>query len=412
MGGGGGEAASSLYLLKVLLLSLSLPLFWFFLCCVSNAETVAHFEFAEEERLLDDNLQNPPELSSQNNDTHSDDLGVNEVDGLKFFELDDGMGNSSCLTSSDFEILWRRRCKVYQEIMQSYNNLQMRIGSLKEAKDKIISYKPGAWIEEVAGLKVSDYEVPKTTTLMLVGPRGSGKSSLVNRISRTFEDDKFRSERAQVSYNESVGDGTYFLREYMIPRGSTSFCLYDTRSLSENSCDNFEMLKNWMTDGVHHGQLVIRDSDDSCVRKNMKHKARGAGYFSGEKRMVNFVIFVVNGLSVLTSMDDKENRQYTNLLAKTFSCPYLSFKDDKPVVVITYGDLLSHSDRARIRIHLGELLGIPPDTQIFDIPETCDPSTDLTVVDMLRFSLEHADRNLPLRQWWSLNKIACFSSRY
>jgi hypothetical protein len=38
------------------------------------------------------------------------------------------------------------------------------------------------------------------------------------------------------------------------------------------------------------------------------------------------------------------------------------------VVVVTHGDLLSLNDRARVRVHLGELLGIPPAKQIFDIP--------------------------------------------
>lgn len=42
--------------------------------------------------------------------------------------------------------------------------------------------------------------------------------------------------------------------------------------------------------------------------------------------------------------------------------------DDKPVIVVTHGDLLSLSDRARVRVHLGELLGISPTKQIFDIP--------------------------------------------
>lgn len=42
--------------------------------------------------------------------------------------------------------------------------------------------------------------------------------------------------------------------------------------------------------------------------------------------------------------------------------------DDKPAVVITHGDLLSHDERACVRLYLGELLGIPPTTQIFDIP--------------------------------------------
>lgn len=61
------------------------------------------------------------------------------------------------------------------------------------------SYKPGTWIEKARGLKLCDYDVPETTCLILVGPKGSGKSSLINRISKVFEDDKFAPARAQVS---------------------------------------------------------------------------------------------------------------------------------------------------------------------------------------------------------------------
>lgn len=58
--------------------------------------------------------------------------------------------------------------------------------------------------------------------------------------------------------NSSVADGTYFLQEYMIPRNSSSFCVYDTRGLSDDSSDNIEMLKHWMTKGVQKGELIIR----------------------------------------------------------------------------------------------------------------------------------------------------------
>lgn len=63
----------------------------------------------------------------------------------------------------------------------------------------VYSYAPGAWIEKAGGMKLSDYNVPETTSLILVGPKGSGKSSLINKISRVFEDHKYASERAQVS---------------------------------------------------------------------------------------------------------------------------------------------------------------------------------------------------------------------
>ncbi|ESR56780.1 hypothetical protein CICLE_v10020463mg [Citrus x clementina] len=290
----------------------------------------------------------------------------------------------------------RRRDAVFREVLQSYDQLRTRIGSLTDAKNKILSYTPGAWIENVGGMTLSDYDVPKTTSLLLIGPKGSGKSSLVNRISKVFENDKFASERAQVTYNSSVGDGTYFLQEYTIPRGSNSFSLYDTRSLSDDASDNINMIKLWIMEGVRHGELVIRRSDSSSLRNRMRCKARKIGCDPSVIRKVNFVIFVVDGLAVLKSMegDSDVEKQYDQIVATTFNCPYLSFRDDKPVVVVTHGDLLSLTDRARIRTYLGELLGIPPAKQIFDIPESSDPENELIIIDMLRYCLEHADRNL------------------
>ena len=64
---------------------------------------------------------------------------------------------------------------------------------------KLSSYKPGTWVENAGSMRLSDYDVPTTTTLILIGPKGSGKSSLVNRISKVFQHDKFASERAQVT---------------------------------------------------------------------------------------------------------------------------------------------------------------------------------------------------------------------
>jgi len=64
-----------------------------------------------------------------------------------------------------------------------------------------------------------------------------------------------------MSDDSSVREGTYFLQEYMIPRDAISFCLFDTRSLSENFADNDEMLRRWMAKGVRHGELIIRFDD-------------------------------------------------------------------------------------------------------------------------------------------------------
>ncbi|KAL5562159.1 hypothetical protein UlMin_031906 [Ulmus minor] len=328
------------------------------------------------------------DLSIKDKDDRVDNGGSEQIEKL-------GRGFSSA--SLDLETDQRRRESVHREILQSYHELLIRSRGLEEAKTKILSYKPGGWIETVGSTSLTDYDVPKTTCLLLIGPKGAGKSSLINRISKVFDDDKFAPERAQVSYSSSAGDGTFFLQEYMIPRGSTSFCLYDTRSLSDDSEDNINMLKHWMTRGVRRGELVMRDSDSRSLRTTMKCKALKSGYASCEIRKVNFVIFVVNALSVLKSMDNDEDAEenYIQLIVSAFNCPYISFRDDKPLIVVTHGDLLSQSDRARIRVYLGELLGIPPTKQIFDIPDNHDPVTELTIVNMLRHSLEHADKNLP-----------------
>lgn len=154
-----------------------------------------------------------------------------------------------------------------------------------------------------------------------------------------------------------------------------------------------------MTEGVSHGELVMRNSDGPDLRNKLKCKSHQNLHCSNLTRKVNFVIFVVSGLSVLNAMDsgDEADDGYNKMIATMFSCPFLSFKDDKPVLVVTHGDLLSLSDRARVRVYLGELLGISPKKQIFDIPEDCDPATDLTIIDLLRYSLEHADKNFPAK---------------
>ncbi|GAB4841460.1 hypothetical protein Ancab_022176 [Ancistrocladus abbreviatus] len=270
-------------------------------------------------------------------------------------------------TGSTIEFDVKMSENVYREVMRSYDELQARVKSLSEARNKILSYVPGTWIENHS----VDYAIPRTATLLLIGPKRSGKSNLINRISRVFEDDKFASERAQVSYNSSAqdGTGTYFLQEYMVPRNTGRFCLFDTRSLSDDFLQNDEILRHWMTKGVCHGELVT------------------------------------SAISVLQSMssDCGEDRRYAQMLAESFHCPHLSFKDDKPVVAVTHGDLLSLDDRARVRVYLGELLGVSPTKQVFDISEDSEPSTELVIVDMIRHCLEHADRNLPCKGWldWS-----------
>lgn len=283
----------------------------------------------------------------------------------------------------------RQRLNIYAQILTCYEGSQPPIERVYEAKSKILSCTQ---ID-----RAGEHNIPDAATLLLIGPKGSGKSSLINKISGAFEDNTVRSDRAQVSYNSCPGDGTYFLREYVIPKVSGSLRLYDTRGLSFDSSENRKMIERWMTKGVRHGELVARTSDDPVLKAQLKSKAQRSTC-SSPFRTVNYVIFVVNGVSVLESMDigiNEKKRRYLQMIAENFKNPLLSYKDEKPVVVLTHGDLLTVSDRVRVRLLLGDVLCVHPRTHIFDIPENEGLGTKLEIFEMLLHCLEHADINLP-----------------
>jgi hypothetical protein len=61
----------------------------------------------------------------------------------------------------------------------------------------------------------------------------------------------------------------------------------------------------------------------------LKCKGGKKGFFSSKRRKVNFVICVVNGLSVLNAMENARGdleARYIEAIVSTFNCPYLSFK--------------------------------------------------------------------------------------
>jgi hypothetical protein len=83
--------------------------------------------------------------------------------------------------------------------------------------------------------------------------------------------------------------------------------------------------------------------------------------------------------------------------------------DDKPAVVVTHGDRLTAQQRMHVRNELVELLGIPLQ-QIFDISGCDDYETDLSVLDMLRYCIQHAEQNFPIKKNYLLE--VCFLPLY
>ncbi|KAM0903192.1 hypothetical protein ACQ4PT_018817 [Festuca glaucescens] len=295
-------------------------------------------------------------------------------------------GSDGCSVCDDPEV----------EALLYGNRLQVHVRSLREAKELIRRYKPGYWIEGVGGTEAGDYVLPDITALLLVGPRGAGKSTLVNRITRVFDKDDghFSPDRAQVCYN-SKSNGTCFIQEYKIPRHSNGMCIYDTRSLSGNPEKDFKILQRWMTKGISHGEMVMWDTDDDTKIKNLKSMGRQHSVLPCKSRKVNFVIFVVDGTSILRSIDN-DKKGYMDILRQTFMNPFLSFGDDKPAVVVTHGDRLSFQQRSYVQNELADTLAIPLQ-QIFDIPGSDDYETEMAVLDMLHYCVQHAEQNFPMK---------------
>ncbi|KAL1557507.1 hypothetical protein AAHA92_08075 [Salvia divinorum] len=278
-----------------------------------------------------------------------------------------------------------QRLKVYTKVLRSYEDLQSKIDGLEDANSRILNLRHSHILSR-------EFGAPDPSSFLVVGPKGSGKSSLINKISRVFEYNVFQPARAQVSCNSSPEDGTYFIHKYMVPRNSASFILYDTRGLSDDASENLKMIKPWMTKGVRDGELVTRESDSETLKARLKCMDR-EGSSSGQASSIHFVIFVVNGLSVLESMNstDETKKGYSEMIKTAFKNPWLSFKDGMPAIVVTHGDLMSLSDRVRVRVYLGELLGVDPTDQIFDIPENDDPATKLAKFDLLFYCLDRAE---------------------
>jgi len=236
---------------------------------------------------------------------------------------------------------------------------------------------------------------------------GAGKSTLVNNLIRVLNRKTNDFDRAQVC-GDAGENGTYFLNEYALCEKSNNICVFDSRGISEVATQEaLTCLEDWMVHGVRHNQMVTRDCDSDKVKQAVENKGRHGHHKLSKRRSVNFVIFVVNALSVhkmyLTPQDGDHTPR--DNLRRLFKFPFLSFNDARPVVVMTHGDLLkSDNDRLETRIYLGEQLGVPAVDYIFEysahtgrfVEEGDDcPVNDLILLEMVEFALQRADRNLP-----------------
>lgn len=150
----------------------------------------------------------------------------------------------------------------------------------------------------------------------------------------------------------------------MLCDGSQNICVYDSRGLSEvDTAEAQSILRCWLEKGVRHGQMVVRfvisrvlvlqifggnasvslldvstiltilvapsrPSDSSSTRYALECKARHGHHKISKKRNINFVIFVVNAVSLNNIKKTSDWASRMNLI-KLYKSPFLSFTGDK-----------------------------------------------------------------------------------
>ena len=75
-------------------------------------------------------------------------------------------------------------------------------------------------------------------------------------------------------------------------------------------------------------KFSIRGMDNKRLSKILKLKG-DKGFFSSKSRKVNYVICVLNGLSILNVIENAGGAleaRYIEQIVSTFNCPFLSFK--------------------------------------------------------------------------------------
>lgn len=311
-------------------------------------------------------------------------------------ELTDKIHNLLALGSMKKEGIIDRIRLQYKVLHE--NNEQ----SLVDAREWMKRYRPGAGIHKVGGLCNAGYAIPEATTLLIVGCAGAGKSCLVNNMIRVLNDVTDGFDRAQTYVD--TGNGSLFLQEYFPFADAKHFCIFDSRGFSSTKIsEDLDVIKKWMVGGICHGEAVCRPSDTKTTREAFEGRGRQGHSDFTVRRRVDYNIFVVNAFTVHRMRESHDVAAIENL-AMLYNSPFLSFKDDAPVVVMTHGDMLAPEDRVNTRIFVGELLGVSPVDQVFDIscfkersvhPGDVDTVNDLVLLNMLKFSLERADKNLP-----------------
>ncbi|XP_050377690.1 uncharacterized protein LOC126794937 [Argentina anserina] len=306
---------------------------------------------------------------------------------------------------------------------------------VNELRHKLLTYRSGDFWMPTGGISKDNMDIPPVATILLVGFSASGKSSLVNLMYSVLG----RSGLVPFAQtSSSSGSGrTKLLKEHNVVRSLHSgFCVYDSRGFDYNEIGETsvgEELSSWMSYGIHQNQKCLRsgDLDDvphhDFVGDDMHDDFPTMSKYNWSsnfvRRTVNCVMVVANMAEIYKAFKAGDTKLIEAARQLFCSSAFQNCDDEKPILILTHGDMLSTEERIEARLKICGCVGVSETTGVYDIvclteygflAEESDPISAYALAEAVYRALLISDRtHLPKKthQDWALlvlSWIVCF----
>ncbi|ONH94079.1 hypothetical protein PRUPE_8G269000 [Prunus persica] len=302
---------------------------------------------------------------------------------------------------------------------------------LNELRHKLHMYRSGDFWMPIGGITKENMDIPPLATILLVGFSASGKTSLVNLMYSVlgrsglvpFAQTSPPETGSYSSNHSSKSRSSMVLKEHNVLRSLRSgFCVFDSRGFEYDQTGEGveEQVSNWMSDGVRHNQVCLRPGDDAALMEHEEYSASKC-----VRRRVNCAMVVANMAEIYKALQagDSKPMEATRQLFCSVNAFTNCNDDERPILILTHGDMLSTEERIEGRLKICESVGVSETSGVYDIvclteygflAEESDPVSAYAVTEAVYRALLISDRThspkKSLEDWalLVLSWIMCF----